>query len=808
MKVLSYKTEKTHLIIFCSTGLMHITPYKNGILRIRYTKEEVFRPKESLMIEPNIKPNVPFSVEETDDLLIFATSELQVSINKLTAAFTYTNASGDILTREPERGGKSLEPIEIYRTVFDSETEVKHSQSVDGARAKATSERKIFDRVAYQTKLEFEWMNDEAIYGLGSHEEGMTNLRGSRQYLYQQNMKAVVPMIVSTKGYGILYDSYSLMTFHDDDKGSFIWSDADDDMDFYFIHGPHFDQIVSGYRYLTGKVPLLPKWCLGYLQSKERYKSEEELIDVVKGYRKRKIPLDGIVLDWMSWPGNLWGQKSFDPERFPNPSKMMERIHNLDAKLMMSIWPIMNNDGDNQLEMKKKGYLLGNQANYDAFNKMARDLYWKQANEGLFSRGVDAWWCDCTEPFEADWTGTVKPNPEERLRINTSESKKYLDPGYINAYSLLHSKGLYEGQRKTTSQKRVVNLTRSSYAGQQKYGTITWSGDISANWKTLRHQIADGLNMTVTGVPYWTTDIGGFFVGGGAEWFRDGDYEAGVQDLGYRELYTRWLQYATFLPIFRSHGTDTPREVWRFGEPGTRFYDTLVKYIQLRYQLLPYTYSIAGWVTHQDYTMMRHLAFDFRADPNTYDIKDQYMFGPAFLVNPVSEPMYYDRESEKLNSKVKERDVYLPKGCNWYDFWTDTLYAGGQTIKAKADLETMPLFVRSGSIIPIGPVIQHSSEKIDRPLNLKIYPGADAEFLLYDDEGDSYHYEKGAYATMLVEWDNKNNTLTLNERIGTYNGMSKKMGLCITLVNKDSNNKNQEKIVHYLGEKTIVRFDD
>ena len=639
---------------------------------------------------------------------------------------------------------------------------------------------------------------------MGSHEEGNLNLRGTHQYLYQQNMKAVVPVLVSTKGYGILFDSYSLMKFHDDQHGSYIWTDVDDEMDYYFMYGPDFDQIVSEYRYLTGKAPLFPKWTFGYVQSKERYTTQDELISVVKEYRERQIPLDLIVLDWMSWPGNKWGQKTFDPERFPNPTKMIEKIHDLNAKFMISIWPIMNNDGENQLEMKEKGYLLGNQANYDAFNEDARKLYWKQAKEGLFSHGIDAWWCDCTEPFEADWGGEVKPEPETRLQINTEESKKYLDPGYINAYSLLHSKGLYEGQRETTDSKRVVNLTRSAYGGQQKYGAITWSGDIAANWKTLRTQIADGLNMTVTGIPYWTSDIGAFFVRGGAEWFRDGHYEDGVEDLGYRELYTRWLQYGTFLPLFRSHGTDTPREVWRFGEPGTIFYDTIVKYIKLRYKLLPYTYSVAGWVTHNDYTMMRNLAFDFRNDHKAHNIKDQYMFGPSFLVNPVTEPMYYHSNSVKIEAASKMRQVYLPEGSDWYDFWTDQRFSGGQSIEAKADLETMPLYVRSGSIVPIGPDLQYSSEPTKEPLQLKIYPGRDGEFLLYDDEGDNYNYEKGDYSTILLEWEDTEQRLIINARKGEFSGMNQSIELLVSLVDKNSANS-ERKIVYY-DDQIIVQF--
>ncbi|WP_281426329.1 TIM-barrel domain-containing protein [Paenibacillus agaridevorans] len=477
-------------------------------MRVQYTQAEKFSSKPSLMIQAAPASSVFFEVEEQEERLIFTTSHLRLEINKATSAFTYKDKDGNVLTKEPRHGGKTLVSIDVEKAVINNATSRQTSQGADGVRVRMNGIERVVDRKAYHTKLEFEWMEDEALYGLGSHEEGVMNLRGSHQCLYQQNMKAVVPMLVSTRGYGILMDSYSLMTFHDDAFGSYLWTDVDDEMDFYFIYGPEWDRIVSEYRHLTGKAPMLPKWAFGYVQSKERYKSQEELIDIVEEYRRRRIPLDLIVLDWRSWTGELWGQKSFDPERFPDPAAMMDRIHELKAKLMVSIWPIMSNDGPNHVEMKSKGLLLGNQATYDAFNEEARKLYWKQANEGLFSYGIDAWWCDCTEPFEADWTGEVKPEPEERMQINTNEAKKYLDPEYINAFSLLHSKGIYEGQRDVTENKRVVNLTRSSYAGQQRYGTITWSGDTAANWDTLRSQIPAGLHFSVTGCPYWTTDIG------------------------------------------------------------------------------------------------------------------------------------------------------------------------------------------------------------------------------------------------------------------------------------------------------------
>ncbi len=744
-------------------------------MHIRYTLSAEFSSRPSLMIMPNAKAPIDIQVTETDEAVTISIPQLSICIDRRTCAFTYLDAAGHLLTREPARGGKTLTPIDVYRSIFDASAPLRarQGQDVDGQPIDVANYIRVFDRKAYHTKLEFEWADDEALYGLGSHEEYMMNLRGQHQYLYQQNLKAVVPVLVSTRGYGILLDSYSLMTFHDDAFGSYLWSDVDDELDYYFIYGPEFDQIVQEVRYLTGKVPLLPRWIYGYIQSKERYVSQDELVAVVKEYRQRGLPLDCIVQDWKSWPEGLWGQKSLDPERFPDPKGLTAELHRLHTHMMISIWPILNPGGDNWKEMCEFGFLLGNQKIYDAFQEQARALYWKQANEGLFTHNIDAWWCDCSEPFEADWTGAVKPEPEERVQINTGEAKIYLDPEYINAYSLLHSKGIYEGQRNTTSAKRVVNLTRSSYAGQHRYSTITWSGDIVASWEALRNQIPAGLNFCMTGSPYWTLDIGAFFVKKQPDlWFWNGDFDQGVEDLGYRELYVRWFQYGAFLPIFRAHGTDTPREIWRFGNPGEPMYEALVKFLRLRYRLIPYIYSLAGLTTQGDYTMMRALPFDFRTDPATHNIADQFMFGPAFLVNPVTMPMYFAAGSKVIDGVSKTRPVYLPEGGDWHDFWTGQRYVGGQTIYADAALDMMPLYVRSGSIVPIGPDITYADEQPNSTLELHIYPGQNGSFALYDDEGDNYNYEQGHFAVIRLSWDDTTRRLTLHERQGAYPGMA------------------------------------
>jgi alpha-D-xyloside xylohydrolase len=657
-----------------------------------------------------------------------------VVIQKATCAITWLDATGNLLVREPEQGGKTIE-IESNETA----------------------------------RLNLVFAPGEAIYGLGQHEEGILNYRGYCQYLYQHNLKVAIPQIVSTRGYAILWDTGSLSTFHDDVYGSYFWSEHCEELDFYFIYGPEFDQIVAGFRALTGQVPLLPRWAYGYIQSKERYMDQKELIAVAQEYRARGLPLDAIVQDWQSWSGDWWGQKTLDPDRFPDPAGLVETLHTLNTRLMISVWPRFQNDGPDQREMRDHGFLLGDDATYNAFDPAARALYWRQAYEGLFKYGIDAWWCDCTEPFEPDWHGTVKPEPWQRAVINTDYAKNYLDSARINAYSLLHSQGIYEGQRSVCAEKRVVNLTRSYFPGQQRYGTITWSGDISATWDVLAKQIAEGLNFSVTGAGYWSMDIGAFFVTSCAPWFWQGNFPDGVLDPAYRELYVRWFQYGTFLPVFRSHGTDTPREIWHFGQPGDLAYDTLVKFARLRYRLLPYIYSLAGAETHRAQAMLRMLAFDFRDDSNVYNIADQYMFGPALLVCPVTRP------------DAQTRSIYLPAGTTWYDFWTGQRYEGGQTIEADAPLDILPLYVRAGSLLPMGPHIQHSGEQLAAPWEIRVYPGADGSFAVYEDEGDSYRYEQGMYSWFTLKWEDTSGCFT----VGPCSGQPVRRELRLVRVGKN-----------------------
>ena len=804
MLIESHRTESDGVIVETSSGRLKLQVIDAQTMRVVFTARPSFSTAASLMVLTGLERSAP-RVDETDEDLILSTPRLQVAIDKRSGAFTWMDDAGQMLFREPRDGGetKLLQPVDVMRSVFGQDTEITTTLGADGAKSVVGETEKVVDREAYSTKLRLEFATGEAIYGLGQHEEGILNYRGHHQHLYQQNMKVAAPVIVSTRGYALVWDSQSLASFYDDQDGTYFWTEVDDEMDFYVIVGPELDDIVGRIRALTGQAPMLPRWSLGYVQSKDRYTSAAELVEVVTEHRRRHIPLDCIVQDWQSWPEGLWGQKTFDPSRYPDPARLCADLHRLDARLMVSIWPNMQNDGPNQVEMRQRGHLLGDGSTYDAFDADARALYWRQMNDGYFRHGVDAWWADCTEPFEGDWKGTVEPEPWQRLLINTAELKKYLDPERINAYSLLHSQGLYEGQRAADDRKRVFLLTRSGSVGQQRYGSVTWSGDHSATWSTLRRQIADGLNFCVTGNPYWTFDIGAYFVTPGKEWFWRGDFEQGSRDLGYRELYVRWLQMGAFLPVFRSHGRDTAREPWMFGEPGDLTYDTIVRYIKLRYRLLPYLYSLHGWTAHRGYTPMRSLAFDFRHDPRVYDIADQFMLGPSLLICPVTEPMYYGAGSRPLGDTDRTRAVYLPQGCDWYDFWTGRRFEGGQTIRAVAPLGTMPIFVRAGTILPLGPNVEHTGQDPYGPLEVRVYPGADGAFDLYEDAGDGYGYERGEFALTPFRWSEEAQRLIVSDRVGDFPGMATSRLLETVLVSETSGTGAEmadgSVRLHYLG---------
>jgi len=724
------------------------------IIQVQVKPSDSTTIQESLIVKKVEWKPVNWDVKENTYSVEIITEKVRVEISLKSGSITFHEKEGDLLLQEDNR-------------IFTN--------------------TKICDEDTISVQQGFRWTDGEALYGLGQFQNGILNWRGSHVELYQRNKVAISPMLVSTRGYGILWDNYSYTIFNDNKRGSFLWSEVADCINYYFIYGPEFDDLIGGYRELTGKAPMFGKWAFGYVQSKERYKTQEELLGVVKKYRDLQIPLDIIVQDWQYWKGKQWGQKSFNKDQFPDPEKMIETVHDkYNVHIMISIWPRMDPSSPDYQEMSKNpGFLYKNDKKkslvYDAFNEEARKLYWEQANRGLFSKGIDAWWCDATEP---EFKIIFKANIFRELM------KPLIGTGarYMNAYSLMHSKGIYENQRNVSSDKRVMNLTRSSFSGQQKYAAITWSGDILASWKVFRKQITAGLNFCMSGIPYWTTDIGGFFV------LR---YPRGSKNKKYRELYLRWFQWGVFCPIFRSHGTITPREVWQFGEPGTLYYEALVKAIHLRYRLIPYIYSVAWMITNKNYTMMRGLAFDFRGDSNVNEIKDQFMFGPSILVNPV------------IKSKAVNRKIYLPEPAQWYDFWTGKIYDSGQTIEHPTPTDIIPLFIKAGSIIPMGPFIQYATEK-NNPIELRIYTGYDSEFLLYEDENDNYNYEDGVYAIIPFRWNEKNQTLIIGNREGYFSGMLESRTFNIVWVSENQGTgemitKSPNETIQYKGKKIIVK---
>jgi len=671
--------------------------------------------------------------------------------------------------------GWELNQKDICRyTIKGGKAKIVTKTTVDGERSfvENASTEKIAS--AFEGQIRFQIEEEEAIYGLGQHENGTLNYRNVKEYLYQNNMHIPMPVFLSSNNYAILFDANCLMTYEEKNNIIAVTFDAVDQIDYYIITGTNFDELIAGIRKLTGTAVLLPKWAFGYVQSKERYKTSEEIIETAIAFEQHDIPISCIVLDWLSWDNGKWGNKIVDKTRFPDLKAMVDKLHEKGIAFMVSIWPNVNKGCEDNEELLEAGKLLSNLSTYDAFDKEARDIYWKQCEKDLFAAGTDAWWCDSTEPFTPDWNGNVKKSDEERYEITKESLTKYVDARNANAFALMHAKGIFEHQTEVCKEKRVVNLTRSGSLSIQKYGVILWSGDIKATWEVYKNQIAEGLNMCASSIPFWTLDIGAFFVGsnqawrkwnnakeGEAPWFWQGLFEDGGEDFGYRELYTRWLQFGTFLPIMRSHGTDTPREPWNFGEPGSVYYDTIVKYIKLRYRLLPYIYSLAAKVNRDGYTMMRNLMFDFASDMKVKNIADEYMFGNSFLVCPVLEPIEYGPGNTKLFVK-QIRDVYLPATADWYEYQSGSFYPGGQTIQADAPVDTMPLFVRSGSIIPI------SDDTLGTPHEIQVYEGADGTFELYLDNGMDYSYEQGEYALLIMEWNDKTKTFTILPAQGNY----------------------------------------
>ncbi len=869
----------------------------------------------SLVVIQNKVPKVDFKLSETTDSVFLSTNRLLVSISLSDGQVCFKNKTKTLL----KEAAAQFIPFELK------------------------------NEKAYSIRQNFTLSDDEGIYGLGQHQYGYMNYRGKSVTLVQTNTDAVNPFFVSTKGYGILWDNYSKTIFDDTGDATSIWSEVADNIRYYFVAGNNMDEAIAGYRSLTGQAPMYGKWAYGYWQSKEHYENRAELLSIAAEYRKRKIPIDNIIQDWDTWEGNEnWNQIFFDPVKFPQPKEMLDILHRENFHVMVSVWCSFGTNTAIYKEMQKRGFLFPTVGwakfkYFDAYNPEACKLYWKFINNGFFNIGMDGWWMDSTEPDIVN-ANTKGATEYEMKRVKDNYLGTFAR--YLNTYSLVATESVYKNQRATSEKQRVYILTRSTFAGQQRAAATTWSGDIGANWDIYKRQIAAGINHSMSGIPYWTFDIGAFVLGG-----YGGVFIKGGGDPAYQELYTRMFQFGSFCPIFRSHGSETPREIWRFGN----FVPDLVKFDKLRYRLMPYIYSLAGQVTQNGYTIMRGLAMDFPQDKNTYNIDDQYMFGPALMVCPVTDYMYnkppergirvtashfktrdgkpglkakyykdtkysvlglekidscinlnwydtgrpdyvtdsslsitwegkiipdetgkyqfqvkcygpshiyldgkelkfvysgveayteildleagkeYSFRLEKENenpgafhvelfwktpaifakeqlkeNREKSRKVYLPTGTNWIDFWTGKSYTGGQKVTADAPIDKIPLFVKAGSVVPMGPFVQYAEEKPDAPYEVRIYPGADGNFLWYEDENDNYNYEKGAFAEVEFKWNEVQKQLTIGGRKGTFPGIMEKRQLNFVIVNPDKGNDIEvakpDKSIDYDGTEQIIQF--
>lgn len=876
----------------------------------------------SLMVVGDIKSISDWKFNENGDDLVLSTSSLEARVSSKTGKVTFLDKKGSVIT-------------EAFQVAND---EMKS----------------VTDEYAIATV--FNAADDEAFYGLGQHQTGLMNYRGYQVDLTQYNGVAVVPFVVSSKNYGILWDNNAITKFGDirkynplsalklysEDKkaggltatyisdaktgkepivkqenvidyeflnslknlpegysmegGKITWngyiesaeegehtfalnssgylkvwindsllfdkwreswnpgpsifrynlkknkqhtfkiewipeggeaflalryltpqseaaktkvgfaSEAGEAVNYYFVQGNNMDEVISGYRTLTGAAQVMPKWAMGFWQSRERYKTQEELLNIVAEYRERNIPLDNIVLDWSYWKEDQWGSHEFDKSRFPDAEGMIKKIHDeYNAHIMISVWPKFYEGIKNYNALNEKGLLYTQNIKnrqrdwigkgyvstfYDAYNPEAREMFWDQLNENLYSKGIDAWWLDATEP---DVLSNASIEHRKTLMnpnaLGTAEE-------YFNSYSLMNAKGIYEGQREVNPNERVFILTRSAFAGLQRYGAATWSGDISATFQEMGRQIPAGLNFALSGLPYWTTDIGGFFV----ENKYDRPDPKGEALNEWRELNTRWFQFGAFTPLFRSHGQYPYREVFNIAPEDHKAYKSIVYYNKLRYRLMPYIYSLTGKVFHDDYTIMRALVMDFSTDSKVKNIGDQFMFGPSLLINPV------------YKQNATERKLYLPFGTGWYNLYDGTYQKGGQEIVADAPYERMPIYVREGAIIPFGPEIEYTTEKPADIITLYVYGGKDGHFELYEDENTNYNYEDGEYLKIPITYNDKTKTLTLGDQEGKgFEGMLEQRTFNVVFVSANQPqklefDKQTKHTIRYSGESKSIKL--
>lgn len=696
------RTLPTGLELRTDEGVLTLEPWSDSIVHVRFGPQHYsgnYNP--AVIARPE---TVRFSVGKTALFYILRTSRLQVRVAKSSGMVSFADAHGRTLLTEAER-----------------------------SIANGTS-----DSFATRT----------IIYGLGQHQNGLLDYSGSTVHLQQKNGDVAVPILLSPRGFAILWNNPSVMDVDIAKAGAkfplSLRNEAGAGIDYDFILGRDPDQLIAGYRWLTGDAPLMPRWSWGFWQSREHYDNQDWALGVARTYRAMGVPIDAVVMDWQHWSPGQWGSFRFDRARFPDPAAMVSDLAAIHVHMPVSVWARLDPETANAKALDAVGglfaptfknvYPTGFGRWYDAWNPKARALYWDLIRHNYGAQGFDSWWLDASEPeLGGDWG--------ELRKLQTAAG-----PGadLFNSYPLLHTSAVHDGMRRDMPDRRALILTRSAYAGQQRNAAITWSGDVKGDWETFRKQIPAALNFSMSGIPYWSADIGGFFGGD-------------VHDRKYEELFTRWHQFAVFTPQFRVHGTGPGKEIWNFdGDVQPH----LIDMVKLRYRLLPYIYSLAWDVTKNRGSMMRALAFDFRSDPKALSLTDEYLFGKAFLVAPVLEP------------GVAKRSVYLPGRGAWFDFWNGRRMAGGQTIEADAPIEHTPVFVRAGSIIPLGPVKPYADAPSGEPIELRVYPGASGAFGLYDDAGNGYGYEKGEYSLVRLSWDNRTHVLSAALREGRgYAGM-------------------------------------
>ena len=770
--IISYQKNKDGVVFKLEKGRMMIRVCRPDIIEVKYTILNDLPAKNSLVVNNDWKQGVNFKVSEKNGEVVITTSKLHIGINKVTNAITYSGLNGNTITSET------------------SENKAMKAATIAGIDT-------------YNCETAFNSPAGEGLFGLGCHplDTLAINYKGRNQDLAIKYLTGAIPVLLSTKGYGLLWDNYSASNFYGAEAGNTQYkyvSESGKMVDYYFFYGPDFDHIIDLYRTATGRAPMFGKWAYGLFQSQDRYKSQAEVLAVKDNYRKNHIPVDVIVQDWYYWDPLPIGSHVMNRQAYPNPKAMVDSLHKANIHAMISIWPVFGKGTPNFDALKNVGYLTDItwdnvvthtfDTYYDAHNPKAREMYWQQARDSLIKAyGWDAWWIDQCEPDN----GALL---DARRQSNFSVGKGI---DYFNTYSLEHTKGVYTVWRKDIHGKRAFFLARQAFAGQQRNATTLWSSDITCTFRALKSQVPQGINACASGIPYWTSDIGGYHLN-----WKAPDWSTPQN----RELFIRWFQFGAFCPIFRIHGKGERALYSDNWDAQTKA--ILLNYDRLRYRLLPYIYSLAAKVNSQNYTMMRALPFDFRTDEKVYNIPDQYMFGPAFLVNPVTEPLFTGRNAA---NKAKSRKVYLPAGTTWYNFWNGETLAGGQTIDADAPLGQMPLFVRAGSIIPMGPNVEYAAQKTSGATELRIYPGANGNFRFYEDENDNYNYEKGASATFNILWNDKLKQLTLSSRQGKFNGMQKTRVFHIVMVKAGHGTDTiieakPDKIITYNGTAIIIQI--